>query len=325
MDYLTLGATGLQVSRLCLGMMSYGTPAWRPWVLGEEEAEPFVREAIEAGINFFDTANVYSLGVSEEITGRLLARYAERDQIVLATKVCGRMGDGPNRAGLSRKHVFDECHASLRRLATDYIDLYQIHRFDPRTPIEETLEALHDLVKAGFVRYVGASSMAAWQFAKLLGVSERRGWAKFVSMQDHYNLIDREGEREMMPLCRSEGIGLIPWSPLARGYLTRRPAEREATTRGQNESIAEQLYDVPWRDAVVDAVCDVADERGVPPAQVALAWVLTRPGVSAPIVGATKTRHLSDALAALELRLSAEEVARLESPNSGRPPASTAA
>ena len=325
MDYLTLGATGLQVSRLCLGMMSYGTPAWRPWVLSEEEAEPFVREAIEAGINFFDTANVYSLGVSEEITGRLLARYAERDQIVLATKVCGRMGDGPNRAGLSRKHVFDECHASLRRLATDYIDLYQIHRFDPRTPIEETLEALHDLVKAGFVRYVGASSMAAWQFAKLLGVSERRGWAKFVSMQDHYNLIDREGEREMMPLCRSEGIGLIPWSPLARGYLTRRPAEREATTRGQNESIAEQLYDVPWRDAVVDAVCDVADERGVPPAQVALAWVLTRPGVSAPIVGATKTRHLSDALAALELRLSAEEVARLESPNSGRPPASTAA
>ncbi len=325
MDYLTLGATGLQVSRLCLGMMSYGTPAWRPWVLSEEEAEPFVREAIEAGINFFDTANVYSLGVSEEITGRLLARYAERDQIVLATKVCGRMGDGPNRAGLSRKHVFDECHASLRRLATDYIDLYQIHRFDPRTPIEETLEALHDLVKAGFVRYVGASSMAAWQFAKLLGVSERRGWAKFVSMQDHYNLIDREGEREMMPLCRSEGIGLIPWSPLARGYLTRRPAERAATTRGQNESIAEQLYDVPWRDAVVDAVCDVADERGVPPAQVALAWVLTRPGVSAPIVGATKTRHLSDALAALELRLSAEEVARLESPNSGRPPASTAA
>ena len=320
MDYVTLGATGLQVSRLCLGMMSYGSPAWRPWVLDEAAAEPFVRDAVEAGISFFDTANIYSLGVSEEITGRLLARYAQRDQIVIASKVRGRMGDGPNRSGLSRKHVFDACFASLRRLGTDYIDLYQIHRFDEGTPIEETLEALHDLVKAGHVRYLGASSMAAWQFMKMLGTSERRGWARFVSMQDHYNLIDRETEREMMPLCRAEGIGVIPWSPLARGYLTRRPAEREATTRGANESIAEELYDVPWRDAVVDAVCDVADERGVPPAQVALAWVLTRPGVSAPIVGATRTRHLKDALAALELRLSDEEVARLEAPNSGRPP-----
>ena len=323
MEYVTLGATGLQVSRLCLGMMSYGSPAWRPWILTEDAAGPFVRDALEAGITFFDTANVYSLGVSEEITGRLLARYAERDQIVIASKVRGRMGDGPNRAGLSRKHVFDACYASLRRLGTEYIDLYQIHSFDEHTPIEETLEALHDLVKAGHVRYLGASNLAAWQFMKLLGVSERRNWTRFVSMQNHYNLIDRETEREMMPLCRAEGIGVIPWSPLGRGYLTRRPAERSATDRGANESIAEQLYDVPWRDAVVDAVCDVADARGVPPAQVALAWVLSRPGVTAPIVGATKTRHLGDALAALDLTLAEEEVARLEAPNSGRPPAPT--
>jgi len=320
MDYVTLGATGLQVSRLCLGMMSYGSPAWRPWVLDEAAAEPFVRDAVEAGISFFDTANVYSTGASEEISGRLLARYAQRDQIVIASKVRGRMGDGPNRAGLSRKHVFDACFASLRRLGTDYIDLYQIHAFDERTPIEETLEALHDLVKAGHVRYLGASNLAAWQFMKMLASSERHGWTRFVSMQNHYNLIDRETEREMMPLCRAEGIGVIPWSPLARGYLTRRPAEREATTRGANESIAAKLYDVPWRDAAVNAVCEVADERGVPPAQVALAWVLARPGVTAPIVGATRTRHLEDALAALELRLSDDEVARLEAPNSGRPP-----
>ena len=320
MDYVTLGATGLQVSRLCLGMMSYGSPSWRPWILDEAAAEPFLRDAVEAGITFFDTANVYSKGDSEEITGRLLARYAQRDQIVIASKVRGRMGDGPNRAGLSRKHVFDACFASLRRLGTDYIDLYQIHAFDEHTPIEETLEALHDLVKGGYVRYLGASNLAAWQFMKMLATSERHGWTRFVSMQNHYNLIDRETEREMMPLCRAEGIGVIPWSPLARGYLTRRPAEREATKRGANESIAEKLYDVPWRDAVVDAVCDVADERGVPPAQVALAWVLTRPGVTAPIVGATHTRHLGDALAALALELSEDEVARLEAPNAGRPP-----
>ena len=324
MDYVRLGATGLQVSRLCLGMMSYGSAAWRPWILDEEAAEPHVRAALEAGITFFDTANVYSLGVSEAITGRLLGRLAERDQIVIATKVRGSMGPEPNRSGLSRKHVFDQCFASLQRLGTDYIDLYQIHRFDPETPIEETLEALHDLVKAGYVRYLGASSMAAWQFMKMLGVSEARRWTRFVSMQDHYNLIDRETEREMMPLCRAEGIGVIPWSPLARGYLTRRPAEREATTRGANESIAEELYDVPWRDAVVNAVCDVAEARGVPPAQIALAWVLSRPGVTAPIIGATRTRHLSDALAALELELSDDEVARLEAPNTGRPPGPSA-
>jgi 1-deoxyxylulose-5-phosphate synthase len=320
MDHVTLGRTGLQVSRLCLGMMSYGSAAWRPWVLDEAAAEPFVREALEAGINFFDTANVYSRGVSEEITGRLLARFAQRDEVVIATKVCIAMGTGPNRAGLSRKHVFDECHASLRRLGSDYIDLYQIHRFDRSTPIEETLEALHDLVKAGHVRYLGASSMAAWQFMKMLGVSDRPGWARFVSMQDHYNLIDRETEREMMPLCRAEGLGVIPWSPLARGYLTRRPSDRAATARGADEPIAERLYDVPWRDAVVDAVCDVAAARGVAPAQVALAWVLTRPGVTAPIVGATRPHHLRDALEALTLRLDDDEVARREAPNTGRPP-----
>jgi 1-deoxyxylulose-5-phosphate synthase len=319
MDYVRLGTTGLQVSRLCLGMMSYGSPAWRPWVLEEEVAAPFVRSAVEAGINFFDTANVYSTGVSEEITGKLLARFAVREETVLATKVHGRMASGPNRRGLSRKHVFDECYGSLRRLGTDYIDLYQIHRFDPHTPVEETLEALHDLVKEGYVRYLGASSMAAWQFMKMLGVSRERGWSPFVSMQDHYNLLDREGEREMMPLCRAEGIGVIPWSPLARGYLTRRPEERAATTRGANESIAEELYDVPWRDDVVNAVCDVADARGVPPAQIALAWVASRPGVTAPIVGATKTRQLSDALAALELTLSDDEVARLEGAYGSRP------
>ena len=326
MDYVSLGATGLQVSRLCLGMMSYGSATWRPWILDEEAAAPHVRAALEAGITFFDTANVYSLGVSEEITGRLLARFAERDRIVIATKVHGRMGEGPNRSGLSRKHVFDQCFASLRRLGTDYIDLYQIHRFDPATPIEETLEALHDLVKGGYVRYLGASTMAAWQFMKMLGTSERHGWARFVSMQDHYNLVDRETEREMMPLCRAEGIGVIPWSPLARGYLTRRVRERAATTRGvhEGETQGKALYDVPWRDEVVEAVCDVAEARGVAPAQVALAWVLSRPGVTAPIVGATNTRHLSDALAALELTLDADEVARLEAPNTGRPPGPSA-
>jgi 1-deoxyxylulose-5-phosphate synthase len=319
MDYVRLGSTGVQVSRLCLGMMSYGTPDWRPWVLDEEAAAPFLRAAVEAGINFFDTANVYSTGVSEEITGRLLARFAVREEIVLATKVRGSMGSGPNRKGLSRKHVFDECHASLRRLGTDYVDLYQIHRFDPHTPVEETLEALHDLVKEGSVRYLGASSMAAWQFMKMLGVSRARGWAPFVSMQDHYNLLDREGEREMMPLCRSEGVAVIPWSPLARGYLTRRPEERTATARGANESIAEALYDVPWRDRVVNAVCEVAEARAVTPAQVALAWVASRPGVTAPIVGVTKPGQLEDALAALDLSLADDEVARLEGAYGGRP------
>jgi 1-deoxyxylulose-5-phosphate synthase len=319
MDYVTLGRTGLQVSRLCLGMMSYGDPGWRSWVLPAADAAPFVRSALDAGINFFDTANVYSLGVSEEITGRLLATHARRDEVVIATKVHARMGDGPNRQGLSRKHVFDEVAASLRRLGTDYIDLYQVHRFDPETPLEETLEALHDVVKAGWVRYLGASTMAAWQLAKALGASQRRGWQGFVSMQDHYNLLDRETEREMMPLCRDAGLAVIPWSPLARGVLTRRPDARKATPRGADEPMADRIYDVPWRDDVVNAVCDVADERGVTPAQVALAWVASRPGVTAPIVGATRPQHLADAVAALELRLTEEEVARLEAPYGGRP------
>jgi 1-deoxyxylulose-5-phosphate synthase len=319
MDHVRLGTTGLQVSRLCLGMMSYGDPAWRSWVLPASEATPFVRAALEAGINFFDTANIYSRGVSEEITGRLLAEHARRDEVVIATKVHGKMGAGPNRQGLSRKHVFDEVAASLRRLGTDYIDLYQVHRFDPATPLEETLEALHDVVKAGWVRYLGASTMAAWQLAKALGVAERRGWQRFVSMQDHYNLLDRETEREMMPLCRDAGLGVIPWSPLARGYLTRRPQARRATARGADEPIAERLYDLPWRDRVVDAVCDVAEARGVPAAQVALAWVASRPGVTAPIVGATRPEHLRDAIAALDLALDADEVARLEAGYGGRP------
>ncbi len=327
MDHVRLGNTGLQVSRLCLGMMSYGDPSWRPWVLpGDAPAEPFVRAALDAGINFFDTANIYSKGVSEEITGRLLGKMARRDEVVIATKVHGRMTPGPNRGGLSRKHVFDEAGASLKRLGTDYIDLYQIHRFDPNTPLEETLEALHDLVKAGWVRYLGASTMAAWQLAKALGISERERWQGFVSMQDHYNLLDRETEREMLPLCRSEGLGFIPWSPLARGWLTRRVAERQATLRGANEERAPTLYDLPWRDAVVEAVCDVADERGVRPAQVAMAWLLGRRGVTAPIVGATKLEHLQDALGALDVHLSQEEVARLEAPYVARPlPASDAA
>jgi len=318
MDHVRFGSTGLQVSRLCLGMMSYGEPAWRSWVLPESEATPFVRGALEAGINFFDTANVYSLGRSEEITGRLLAAHARRDEVVIATKVHGRMGDGPNRQGLSRKHVFDEVAASLRRLGTDYIDLYQVHRFDPHTPVEETLEALHDVVKAGWVRYLGASTMAAWQLAKALGIAERRGWQAFVSMQDHYNLLDRETEREMMPLCRDAGLAIIPWSPLARGFLTRRPQALRGTPRGADEPIGDRLYDVPWRDEVVNAVCDVADERGVTPAQVALAWVATRPGVTSPIVGATRPHHLADAIAALELGLGEDEVALLESAYGGR-------
>ncbi|MDF1522261.1 MAG: aldo/keto reductase [Trueperaceae bacterium] len=319
MEPIRFGTTGLQVSPLCLGMMSYGDPSWRSWVLEESAAEPFVLAALDAGINFFDTANVYSQGRSEQITGALLARHARREEVVIATKVHGRMGDGPNRQGLSRKHVFDEVTASLRRLGTDYIDLYQVHRFDPDTPLEETLEALHDVVKAGWVRYLGASTMAAWQLAKALGISAGRGWQGFVSMQDHYNLLDRETEREMMPLCRDAGLATIPWSPLARGYLTRRPEATHATTRGADEPIAERLYAVPWRDAVVNAVCDVADERGVAPAQVALAWVASRPGVTAPIVGATKPHHLTDAIAAIELELSAEEVARLEAPYGARP------
>ena len=319
-EQVRLGRTGLEVSRICLGCMSYGDPGRgnHRWSLGEESSRPFFRRAIEAGITFFDTANVYSLGSSEEITGRALAAYADRDEIVLATKVQGRMRDGANGGGLSRKAILTEIDASLRRLGTDYVDLYQIHRWDPVTPIEETLEALHDVVRAGKARYLGASSMWAWQFAKALHLQARHGWARFVSMQDHYNLLQREEEREMLPLCADEGIGVIPWSPLARGRLTR-PWDT-STERSQSDQFGSSLYGDTDR-GIVDAVGRVADGRGVPRAQVALAWVLHNPVVTAPIIGATKPHHLDDAIAAADLHLTPEEVEALESPYTPRDPA----
>ena len=319
MDYVRLGGTGLQVSRICLGMMSYGDPAWRPWVLPEDAAEPIVRQAVEAGVTFFDTADMYSLGASEEVTGRLLARFfGSREEYVVATKVFFPMTDRPNAGGLSRKHVLAACDASLRRLGVDHVDLYQIHRFDPHTPVEETLQALDDLVRAGKVRYLGASSMAAWQFATMQHVAERNGWTRFVSMQNHYNLAYREEEREMLPLCRATGVGVIPWSPLARGVLARpRPADdaerRARTVRSGSDAFAEEYYTADDY-AVVDAVEQVAGARGVPMAQVGLAWLMSRPGVTAPIVGMTKERHLADALGALDLTLTDDEVAALEAP-----------
>jgi aryl-alcohol dehydrogenase-like predicted oxidoreductase len=320
MQYVRLGNTGLQVSRICLGCMSYGEPdrGAHEWTLGEQDARPFFRRAIEAGINFFDTANVYSAGSSEEITGRALKDFASRDDVVIATKVHGRMRDGANGAGLSRKAIMTEIDHSLRRLGTDYVDLYQIHRWDPRTPIEETLEALHDVVKAGKARYIGASSMWAWQFSKALHVAERNGLTRFVSMQDHYNLLQREEEREMLPLCQDEGIGVIPWSPLARGRLTR---DWDATTaRSQSDGFGRSLYSDDDR-RIVDAVAKIAESRGVSRAQVALAWLLRQPAVTAPIVGATKPGHLEDAIAAVDLELSDDEAAQLEGPYSPREPA----
>ncbi|HEY6743441.1 MAG TPA: aldo/keto reductase [Lapillicoccus sp.] len=320
MQYVRLGNTGLQVSKICLGCMSYGEPSrgGHEWSLGEDDARPFFRRAIEAGINFFDTANVYSAGSSEEITGRALKDFASRDDVVIATKVHGRMRPGPNGAGLSRKAILTEIDHSLRRLGTDYVDLYQIHRWDRRTPIEETLEALHDVVRAGKARYIGASSMWAWQFSKALHVSERNGWTRFVSMQDHYNLLQREEEREMLPLCQDEGIGVIPWSPLARGRLTR---DWDATTaRSQSDQFGNTLYADDDR-RIVEAVAKIAESRGVSRAQVALAWVLRQPAVTAPIVGATKPQHLEDAIAAADLELSDEEAAQLEEPYSPREPA----
>jgi 1-deoxyxylulose-5-phosphate synthase len=318
MDYTKLGKTGLKVSRICLGMMSYGSPQWRDWVLDEAASRPFVQRALELGINFFDTADMYSLGVSEEITGKLLKEYARRDEVVIATKVFNSMSDKPNRGGLSRKHIFDGVADSLRRLQTDYIDLYQIHRFDYHTPLEETLEALHDLVKAGWVRYTGASSMFAYQFAKSLYKAELRGWTRFVSMQNHYNLLYREEEREMMKLCAEEGIGVIPWSPLARGYLTRRPQETKATTRGQSDTIAQQLYkasDV----SIINRVVDTAEKHGVKPARVALAWMLSKPYITSPIIGATKMYQLEDAVSSLELKLSEDDIKFLEEPYQPKP------
>jgi len=316
MEFTKLGRTGLDVSRICLGCMSYGEPerGAHPWSLPEAPSREFLRKALDAGINFFDTANVYSAGSSEEIVGRALTDFAPRDEVVIATKVHGRMRPGPNGAGLSRKAVLSEIDHSLRRLGTDYVDLYQIHRWDPATPIEETLEALHDVVRMGKARYIGASSMYAWQFARALYVADLHGWTRFVSMQPHLNLLYREEEREMLPLCRAEGVGVIPWSPLARGKLTR-PWD-EATPRAQTDEYGRGLYagTVDADRRIVDAVAAVAGRRGVPRAQVALAWMLQKPGVTAPIVGATKLHHLDDAVAALSLHLSPEEVAELEAP-----------
>ena len=316
MQYVRLGRSGLRVSRICLGTMSFGSKTWREWVLSEDESRPFFERAIESGINFFDTADIYSVGVSEEIVGRALGELASRDQVVIATKANYPMGDGPNDRGLSRKHLFDAVDASLTRLGTDYIDLYQIHRFDSHTPIEETLDALDAIVRSGKVRYLGASSMAAWQFATMLGVSDRRGWARFISMQNHYNLIYREEEREMIPLCRAEGVGIIPWSPLARGFLagTRRPSSAGwgDTTRARTDDFAQRLYFAEADFAIVDRVVELTAERGVPPARIALAWNVRQPGVSAPIVGVTRLPHLDDAVAALELELDDEACTGLE-------------
>jgi aryl-alcohol dehydrogenase-like predicted oxidoreductase len=316
MDYRKLGNTGLDVSPLCLGCMTFGIPARgnHEWTLDEDRSRPIIRQAIEAGINFFDTANVYSDGTSEEIVGRALKEFTRREEVVIATKVHGRMHKGPNGAGLSRKAIMTEIDASLKRLGTDYVDLYQIHRFDYDVPIEETLETLHDVVKAGKARYIGASSMYAWQFATMLHVAEANGWTRFVTMQNYLNLLYREEEREMLPLCEAEGIGVIPWSPLARGRLTR--DWDETTGRSETDAFGRTLYhDTADADRkVVDAVAQVAKERGVPRAQVALAWVLAKPEVSAPIVGASKAGHLNDAIAALDIELTDEEIARLEEP-----------
>ena len=313
MQYLNLGRTGLQISRLCLGCMTYGVPdrGSHPWSLDEEASRPFYKRALEAGINFFDTANVYSDGTSEEFLGRAMRELAPREEVVIATKVHGRMRPGANGAGLSRKAIMAEIDASLKRLNMDYVDLYQIHRFDAQTPIEETLEALNDVVKAGKARYIGASSMWAWQFAKALFLADKHGWTRFVSMQNHYNLLYREEEREMLGLCQEEGIGVIPWSPLARGRLTR--AWDEQTERAQTDEFGKTLYHASDRP-IVERVAQVAQQRGVSRAQVALAWMLSKPVISAPIIGASKPHHLDDAIAALELKLSADEIALLEEP-----------
>ena len=316
MDYVRLGQSGLKVSRISLGTMTYGDPAWRDWVLPEEQSRPFYQRALELGINFFDTADVYSLGVSEEITGRALKDFARRDQVVIATKVHGKMGEGPNDHGLSRGHIMSAAQASLKRLGTDYIDLYQIHRFDPETPILETMTALHDLVRMGAVRYIGASSMAAYQFAKMQHAADLHGLTRFVSMQNHYNLVYREEEREMLPLCREDGVGVIPWSPLARGFLTgnRNKGGEAQTTRARSDKFGESMYRTEDDYAVQARVAEVASQIGVPAAQVATAWLLAQPGVSAPIIGASKMPHLEDAVAALSVRLTPEQMAALEEP-----------
>jgi aryl-alcohol dehydrogenase-like predicted oxidoreductase len=316
MRYVNLGRTGLRVSRVCLGMMSFGNDSERPWVLDETAAEPIVKAAVDGGVTFFDTADTYSGGASEVATGRLVGNLLSRDEVVIATKVFMPMTPGENGGGLSRKHILSAIDASLRRLGMDYVDLYQIHRWDNRTPIEETMEALHDVVRAGKARYIGASSMFAWQFAKAQHVAERNGWPQFVAMQNHYNLIYREEEREMIPLCVDQGVGVIPWSPLARGVLAgnRSRDGEKRTTRSETDDFTNYLYSQPTDFDVVERVAKVAAERGVSPAQVALAWLLSKPGVTAPIIGATKLGHLTDALAAEALELTDDEVKRLEEP-----------
>ena len=321
MRYTSLGRTGVRVSRVCLGMMSFGNDSDRPWVLDEAAAEPIVKSAIDGGVTFFDTADTYSQGASEVATGRILPKFLSRDEMVVATKVFMPMTPGENGGGLSRKHILSAIDASLQRLDMDYVDLYQIHRWDGRTPIAETMEALHDVVRAGKARYIGASSMFAWQFAKAQHVAATHGWTPFVSMQNHYNLIYREEEREMIPQCLDQGVGVIPWSPLARGVLAgnRSRAGEKRTTRSETDQFTDYLYNQPTDFDVVDADGDVATDRGVPPAQVALAWLLAKPGVTAPIVGATKPGHMEDALAAEALELTDDEIKRLETPYVAHP------
>ncbi|WP_437534636.1 aldo/keto reductase [Sorangium sp. So ce726] len=317
MEYTHLGSTGLKVSRICLGAMTFGSPKWRDWVLDEPASRPLIKRALDLGINFFDTADVYSLGESESVLGRALKDLGpSRDRLVIATKVNGPMGDDPNQRGLSRKHIRHSIDDSLRRLGTDYVDLYQIHRFDPNTPIEETLDALNEVVKAGKALYLGASSMFAWQFAKMLHASDRLGLHRFVAMQNHYNLVYREEEREVIPLCKSEGIGVIPWSPLARGFLAgnRGKDGKGETVRSKSDEFAQRLYFQDSDFTVVEKVTEIAAKRGVPNAQVALAWLLQQPGVTSPIVGATKLSHVNDAAKAVELKLDAEELRALAEP-----------
>ena len=318
MKYVKLGRTGLDVSPICLGCMSFGEPdrGNHAWTMGEDDSRVFIRQAVDAGVNFFDTANAYSDGTSEEIVGRALADFTRRDEVVLATKVFYADRKAPNIGGLSRKAIMFEIDQSLRRLGTDYVDLYQTHRWDPRTPIEETMEALHDVVKAGKARYIGASSMYAWQFAKAQHVAEQHGWTKFVTMQNHYNLVYREEEREMLPLCSDQGVGVIPWSPLARGLLTRDAVQ--STTRSETDEYAKTLYGTANME-IVQAVADIAAERGVSRAAVGLAWVAKHPTVTAPIIGATKPHHIADALTSLDITLTADEIARLESPYTPQP------
>ncbi len=321
MQYFNLGKTGLKVSRIALGCMTYGTSQWRDWVLDEDASRPFFQRALEAGINLFDTADMYSLGMSEEVTGRALRDFAKRDEVVIASKVFNPMSDLPNHSGLSRKWIMQAIDDTLRRLGTDYVDLYQIHRFDPETPIEETMEALHDIVKAGKVRYIGASSMYAWQFAKMQHIAEAHGWTKFVAMQNHYNLVYREEEREMIPLCIDQGVGVIPWSPLARGFLagSRTRDKGGETTRSKSDGFAHHMYYAENDFAVLDAVIALATERAVKPAQIALAWMLHKPGITAPIIGASKLHQFDDLIAAADITLGADEVTMLEAPYQPHP------